>query len=79
MYEPIKKDPEVLSYSNIKKIVRWTDDVIKPYTLVGPPVWRPVQAPLAAYTLTTVCIYYLEGGQKRCLLNGGDHKKILLK
>ena len=27
-----------------------------PYTLVGPPVWRPVLSPLAVYTSTTVYI-----------------------
>ena len=28
----------------------------QPYTLVGPPVWRPLLAPLAANTSTTVYI-----------------------
>ena len=28
-----------------------------PYTLVGPPVWRPVLDPIAAYTSTTVYLW----------------------
>ena len=30
----------------------------KPYTLVGPPVFRPLLAPLAVYSSTTDYVYY---------------------
>ena len=43
--------------------MQWRDIIMdertyQPYILVGPPVWRPVLDPLAAYTSTIVYLCY---------------------
>ena len=40
----------------------------KPYTLVGPPVWWPVLAPLAVYSSTTVYTWWCEHTSLRCMI-----------